>query len=178
MIFTAMFAQRPLQTFYPAISAKQGVSPALASLPLFLHMFIQGVSGYFVGRLRHLLYRVGPLVAIQGAAGGVFLLLWRFPSYALSVVGISALGVWAGFAYFCAVYYASNAGHRARNIGVNEFLVGLASFASLFICEWFMKRTGSVPVMYAVCGAALVISTVAQWGVASFVKARRRANST
>ena len=77
MIFTAMFAQRPLHTFHPAISAKQGVSPALASL---------------------------------------------------------------------------------------------------FVCEWFMKRAESVAAMYAVCGGALIISAMAQWGVASFGRARRAAN--
>ena len=60
---------------------------------------------------------------------------WRFPSYAVTAIGVSKMGLWAGFAYFCAVYYASNDGHRARNIGINEFLVGLGSFTGLFVCE-------------------------------------------
>jgi hypothetical protein len=125
-----------------------------------------------MGRLRHWLYRPGPLMAVQIAAAAGFLLLWRFPSYAVTAIGISVLGLWGGFAYYCAVYYASNDGRRARNIGINEFLVGLGSFASLFVCNWFINLTGSVPVMYAVCGGALLVSAAAQWGVLTWKKAR------
>ena len=125
----------------------------------------------------------GPAAALAvspRAAGGdparlpalALLLLWRFPDYTVTAVGISVLGLWAGFSYFCAVYYASNAGHRARNIGINEFLVGLGSFASLFLCEWFIHRTGSAAVMYAVCGSALLVSAAAQWAVLTWKTAR------
>jgi predicted MFS family arabinose efflux permease len=173
IIFTTMFVQRPILTFYPAVSAKQGIAPVLAGLPLFLHALVQAMSGLCMGRLRHWLYRPGPLVTIQVLAALGLLLLWQFPGYTVTAVGISALGLWAGFSYFCAVYYASNAGHRPRNIGINEFLVGLGSFASLFLCERFIHRTGSAQVMYAVCGCALLVSAAAQWGVL-----RRKKQST
>ena len=71
----------------------------------------------------------------------------------------------------------SNAGHRARNVGINEFLVGLGSFASLFVCEWFIPNIGSAAVMYAVCGVALLVSAAAQWGVLTWKKAEA-ANQT
>ena len=172
LIFTATFVQRPVLTFFPAICAQQGISPVLAGLPLFLHVLMQAVGGLCMYRLRHWLYRRRPLMAIQVLAALDLLLLWLFPSYAMTAVGVSILGIWTGFSFFCAVYYASNAGHRARNIGVNEFLVGFGSFAGLFICEWFIHRAGSVPVMYAVCGGALLVSAAAQWSVLTWQKAR------
>lgn len=175
IIFTTMFVQRPILTFYPAVSAKQGIAPVLAGLPLFLHAVVQAVSGLCMGRLRHWLYRPGPLMAVQVPAALGLLLLWQFPGYPVTAVGISTLGLWAGFSYFCAVYYASNAGHRARNIGINEFLVGLGSFASLFLCERFIHRTGSASVMYAVCGGALLLSAAAQWSVLTWKKLRASA---
>jgi predicted MFS family arabinose efflux permease len=174
IIFAAMFVQRPVLTFYPAISAEQGIAPVLAGLPLFLHALAQALSGLAMGRLRRWLYRPGPLMAVQLVAAAGFLLLWIFPGYRLSAAGISILGLWGGFSYFCAVYYASNDGRRARNIGINEFLVGLGSFASLFVCEWFMRRAGSDAVMYAVCGGALILSAAAQWGVLTWREECRR----
>jgi hypothetical protein len=158
-------------TFYPDVCAKNGILPVLAALPLFLHFVLQALGGLYTVRLRRLLYRRAPLIAIQLAAAAVLLALWRFPNYWVTVVGISVLGIWAGFAYFCAVYYSSNSGHRARNIGINEFLVGLGSFASLFVCEWFINLTGSDAATYAACGGALVISAAAQWGVLTWKKA-------
>jgi MFS family permease len=165
MIFTAMFVQRPIMTLFPAVSAGQGVRAALAGLPLFLHFFVQAVGGLFMGRLRRWLYRPGPLMAIQLGAVAAFLLLCLFPNYALVTVVIAALGMWAGFTYFCVVYYACNYGNRARNIGINEFLVGLGSLVSPFVCQAVMRRSGSMSAMWAVCAAALALSCAAQWMV-------------
>jgi hypothetical protein len=167
-IFTAMFVQRPLQTFYPALSARDGVMPLLAGLPLFLHMFVQGLTGLAMLRFRAWLYRRLPFVLLQTAAALVFLALWRIPAaYAATALGVALLGLWTGFAYFAAVYYAGNSGRRSRNIGVNEFLVGLGSFAGLFVSEWFMQRLGNDAVMYAVCAGTLLLSTALQWALAS-----------
>ena len=170
-VFTAMFVQRPLQTFYPAWMAQYGVAPVLVGFALFLHMLAQGVAGRLMAGARHWLYRRFPFLVLQTAAALVFLLMWRVPTYGVSLVGVTLLGLWAGYAYFCAVYYASNAGNRSRNIGINEFLVGLGSFGGLFVSEWFMRRFHSDAAMYAVCAGALLVSTALQWVVAS---ARRR----
>jgi hypothetical protein len=118
-------------------------------------------------RMRAWLYRRRPLVLVQVGAAVLLIALWRIRGYAAAAVLIPVLGMWSGFVYFCAVYYSSNSGHRSRNIGVNEFLVGLGSFAGLFVSEWFMKRCASDAMMYAVCAAALLVSAAAQCIVAS-----------
>lgn len=162
MIFTAMFVQRPLQTFFPALSGRAGVAAALVGIPLFVHMFLQAVGGGFMVRARRWLYRSDVLAAVQLLAAVLLAVLWLIPSYWVASVGIGLLGAWAGFMYFSAVFYASNAGNRSRNIGINECLVGLGSFAGLFVSEWFMTRFGDPNSMYAVCAVAIVISVAVQ----------------
>jgi len=167
MIFMAMFVQRPVHTFFPAISAKAGVSAFVTGLPLCLQMAVQGVVGLAMIRWRHLLYRRTPLGLIHGGAALLVLVMWWWPTLPVCFLGISLLGGYAGFVYFCCVYYASNSGRRSFNIGVNEFLVGLGSFAGLFISEWVMKRTGNDASMYLVIAVALLISLAAQLAIAS-----------
>ena len=175
IMLTCIGVQSPIRQFYPAISARQRISPEMAMLPLFLQTFIQAIVGYLMLRLRSLLYRFGPLLAVQLASAAVLFVVWQFPSYAVSAVGISVLGLWCGFGYFCPVYYAGNAGDRARNISINECLVGVGTIASLFVCEWFMSRPGASPaVMYAVCGAALLAACAAQWVVLMIGRRRAR----
>lgn len=161
VIFMAMFVQRPIFTFYPKTCGQEGTMAVLAALPLFLHMFIQGVSGLGMGWMRQWLYRPGPIVAIHAGAAAVLAVLWLWPARWVTAVGIPVLGLWGGFAYFCAVYYSSNAGHRSRNVGVNECLVGLGSVAGLFVCEWFIDRTKQFEIMYIVCAVALAAVAVA-----------------
>jgi len=157
MVFTVTFIQRPIQTFFPALSGRDGVPPILAGLPLFLHMALQALLGGLMGRAGRWLYHFPFLAAVQIAAALVLLGLWLFPAYAVAAPLIAALGLWTGFTFFCGVFYASNAGPRSRNIGVNECLVGLGSFAGLFVCESFMKP-GHEEVLYAVCAVSLVLS--------------------
>ncbi|MFO7534453.1 MAG: MFS transporter [Kiritimatiellia bacterium] len=170
MIFTAMFVQRPLQTFFPAQNGREGVAAALVGIPLFLHMFLQAVSGGLMLKMRRWLYRRDILAAIQLSVAAILAWLWRFPFFAVTATGIAVLGLWAGFMYFCAVFYASNAGNRSRNIGVNECLVGLGSFAGLFVSEWFMTRFNQDSAMYAVCAATVILSV----GVQMILAGRRR----
>lgn len=166
MIFMAMFIQRPIHSFFPAISAKAGVSAFVTGLPLFLQMALQAVVGLAMIRWRHLLYRRTPLGLVHGGAAVLVLVMWRWPALPVCFLGISLLGAYAGFVFFCCVYYASNSGRRSLNIGVNEFLVGLGSFAGLFISEWVMKRTGNDANMYLVLAVALLISLAAQLAIA------------
>lgn len=166
MIFTAMFVQRPIQTFYPALCAGHQIAPWLAGLPLFLHMFIQALAGAGMIPLRFLMYRKTPLVLIQGAAVIGLGLIGFNPAFGILAAGMGLLGIWAGFVYFSAVYYSGNSGQRSRNIGINECLVGLGSFAGLILSEYFMKRSGNPAAMYGVCAGALGISIVLQFAVA------------
>ena len=72
-----------------------------------------------------------------------------------------------GYAYFTAVYYSSNSGRRSFNIGVNECLVGMGSFAGLFAVEWGETLLGGESGMYAVCAMGLLLSLLIQVILAS-----------
>ena len=168
IIFTAMFIQRPVQNFFPANCARAGIPAAVAVLPLFVHMFVQGLAGWGAPAVRRWLYRRTPLWTTQVAAGAIFFAMWLHPAYWAVLAGMALLGVYAGFAYFSAVYYASNSGRRSFNIGVNECLVGLGSLAGLFASEWYMRRSGNDNGMFLVCAAALGLSALVQTGMATF----------
>lgn len=167
IIFSGMFIQRPIHNFFPTLCAREGISSFAAGVPLSLQMLVQGVVGLICIRYRDFLYRRTPLWLLHVAAAAVLVALWRWPGYAVGVAGIGVIGVYTGFAYFSAVYYASNSGRRSFNIGVNEFLVGVGSFAGLFVSEWWMTRTGNPAVMYLVCAVTLLLSTVLQMAVAT-----------
>jgi len=168
MIVTVTFVQRPLFTFFPAFGAKAGVSSFWTGLPLFLHMAVLALGGLALWKCRGWLYRRTPL-AVMHVAGILLLLgLWRCPQYGLAAVGLTLLGLYAAFAYFCAVYYSSNSGRRAFNIGVNEFLVGLGSLAGLAVVRWWLARPGAHETdMFLVCAVALGVSLLAQLAEAS-----------
>jgi hypothetical protein len=87
--------------------------------------------------------------------------------FLISVAAIIGLGLYTGFAYFAAVYYASNSGRRSLNIGVNECLVGMGSFAGLFAAQWGEVLLGQDGGMYAVCAIALLVSLLIQVALAS-----------
>ena len=167
MIFTVMFIQRPVTTFYPSLCARAGISAFMAGLPLFLHLGMQAGAGAAMFKGRALLYRRTPLVFFQLLAAAMFLIMWWWPSYLMTMVCLTISGVYAAFAYFCAVYYASNAGNRSFNTGINEFLVGLGSFAGIFVSEWGMKQSGRDETMYLVCSLALAVSIMLQCSLAS-----------
>jgi hypothetical protein len=168
IIFTAMFVQRPIQSLFPAVCARQGISPVLPGVILGLHMAVQGAWGWFIARFDTWRYRRTPLTVFHLAAAAAFALAWVWPIFLLQAALIVFVGLSMGFAYFAAVYYSSNSGRRSFNVGVNECLVGLGSFAGLFAAEWGMKRSGSDHAMYAVCAVALVLSLGLQLLAASW----------
>jgi hypothetical protein len=162
MIFTVTFVQRPLFTFLPPLFASQGIDSLWASLPLFMHMTVAALFGMAMVRYRGLLYRRTPFGFIQG--GGVLALfaMWWWPTYWVCFAMLCLLGVYAGFVYYCAVYYASNSGRRSFNIGVNEALVGSGSIAGILLGEGWVRHSGITIDMYWICGAGLAVSIVAQ----------------
>ena len=163
-----MFVQRPVLTYFPSLSAQTGISALLVGIPLALHMTLQGLVGYGLCPLRNLLYRKTSFFVFQGGAGLLFLLIWIRPSLVNCFIGISLLGIYTAFAYYAAVFYSSNSGRRSFNIGVNECLVGLGSFAGLFAVERWIKFSGDVHAMYLVGGLALLISVGLQLGIAAW----------
>jgi hypothetical protein len=134
---------------------------------LSLHMLVQGVWGYLVAAFSAWRYRRTPL-AVLHLAGAVLLgLAWLKPVFPVVAAAIIALGLYMGYAYSTAVYYSSNSGRRSFNIGVNECLVGMGSFAGLFAAEWGEMLMGRDGGMYAVCAIGLLVSLLIQVILAS-----------
>ncbi|OGV50762.1 MAG: hypothetical protein A2X49_12145 [Lentisphaerae bacterium GWF2_52_8] len=163
MIFVIVFVQRPVFTFLPRDFGSRGVDSLLASLPLFGHMAGQALFSWLMWRFRDHLYRKTPFLLIQGLAAAGFLVIWKFPSYPVCLAGLSLLGIYAGFAYFCAVYYSSNSGRRAFNVGVNESLVGLGSIAGILAGYFWMRTNAEISDLYLMCGLGLLVSAVFQF---------------
>lgn len=170
-IFFGMFVQRPLYNFFPVISARAGIEPWQTSVPLFLHLLFQGLMGVAMIAGRGALYRRAPLWLAHAAAALVFLGVWWRPTFAVCCTGIVLLGLYTGFAYFTSVFYASNAGRRSFNIGVNECLVGVGSFGGLFVADGAMKATGHDATLYLVGGLTALVAALVLPAVASL---RRR----
>lgn len=174
MIFTATFIQRPIFTFLPPIFARDNISSLMASMPLFAHMAMQALAGLAMWRFRDMMYRRTPFWVIQVMGAAAFFGIWLWPSYGVCLIVLPVLGIYAGFAYFCAVYYASNSGRRSFNIGVNEALVGLGSIAGILVGNWWMWFSGSDAGMYLVCGVGLVVSILLQLYTATFINPKSR----
>lgn len=94
-------------------------------------------------------------------------LAWLKPVFPVVAAVIVVLGLYMGYAYFAAVYYSSNSGRRSFNIGVNECLVGMGSFAGLFAAQWGETLIGKDGGMYAMCAIGLLASLLIQVILAS-----------
>ena len=162
MIFTVTCVQRPLFTFLPPMFAAEGVNSLWASLPLFMHMAVSAFFGLAMFRFRDFLYRRTPSVIIQCGGVGALCAMWIWPTYWVCFSMLCLLGIYAGFVYYCAVYYSSNSGRRCFNIGVNEALVGFGSIAGIVLVDGWMRHGGSAIAMYPICGAGLAVSISAQ----------------
>jgi len=162
LIFTAMFVQRPVLSLWPAACARTSILPFLPGLVLSLHMIVQGVWGYLVAAFATWRYRRTPLVILQLASAVLLCFAWLKPAFPVAAAVIITLGLYMGYAYFAAVYYASNSGRRSFNIGVNECLVGMGSFAGMFAVEWGERWFGKDGGMYAVYAVGLSASLLIQ----------------
>lgn len=167
LIFTAMFVQRPMQSLWPAMCARSAILPFLPGVVLALHMLLQGIWGYRVADFAAWRYRRTPLVVLHLAGVILLGLVWLKPIFPVAAAVIVVLGLYMGYAYFAAVYYASNSGRRSFNIGVNECLVGMGSFAGLFAAEWGETLVGNEGGMYAICAVGLLVSLLIQVALAS-----------
>lgn len=163
IIFTAMFVQKPLASFFPSICAAAGINSFTASLPLFLIFAVQALAGMAMVKWRNALYHRTPFVIMHFLAALLFFAVWKRPTLSVCFPVFTLLGVYFGFAYFCSVYYSSNSGNRVFNVGINEFLVGTACLLGLFVSEWWMRHTADIAGMYAVCSVMLALSAVVQF---------------
>jgi hypothetical protein len=167
LIFTAVFVLRPLQSLWPAECARAGIQPFLPGLILALHMLLQGICGHRLAAFAAWRYRRTPLVVVHLATAALFGLGWLNPVFAVTAVVIVGLSAYTGYAFFAAVYYASNSGRRSFNIGVNECLVGMGAFLGMFAAEWSERLIGKNGGMYAMCAGCLLLSLLVQVVVAS-----------
>jgi hypothetical protein len=133
-----------------------------ASLPFFMHMAVSAFFGLVMFRFRDFLYRRTPFFIIQGGGVAALCAMWIWPSYWVCFSMLCLLGIYAGFVYYCAVYYASNSGRRSFNTGVNEALVGFGSIAGIVLGDAWMRHSGAPTDMYLVCAAGLATSITAQ----------------
>ena len=177
MIFTAMFVLKPVHNFFPAICAAKGISARLASLPLFLQMTAQALTALFMAKWRHVFFRRTPLLLAHVCAAAIFSVMWLWPRLPVLFAGISLIGVYTGFIFFCSVYYASTFGRHGFNIGVNECLIGLGAIVGMFAAERTMNLINNEAGMYLVSAAALLASLSLQMAIVNrfFKKTLRRA---
>jgi hypothetical protein len=126
-------------------------------------MIVQAGVGFGMKWLRAILYHRTALWLAQ--AGGVVALAlpWAFPGYPVFLVAFPLVGVYLGFVFFCAVYYASNDfAHRSRNVGINECLVGAGSLLGIFTSETWMTWGADQSLIYPACAGALAVLTAVQ----------------
>ena len=177
IIFATAVMQRPLQSLFPAACGRIGISSTWAGSVLFLHMLIQGIWGHRMVHFERWQYRRLPLIIAHLAASLVLGWMAWWNTFAVTALGIIVLGFFTGFAFFSAVFYSSNSGHRSWNIGVNECLVGLGCLVGLFVSERWIAYVDNDAAMYVAGAIALLGSLVLQLGLTS-VPRRRAATDT
>lgn len=135
LIFAANFVQRPLTTFIPKFSAQDGNPSWTAGVLLAAALFTQAAVGFAMQRRTRWLYRRKPLVILQIGLVIVLGLLWMTQAFFASLILMIFLGALHGFTYFASVYIASNSVRSARNIGLNEMMVGVGNVAGMILCD-------------------------------------------
>ena len=93
---------------------------------------------------------------------------WLKPVFPVSATAIIVLGLYTwGMPTSPPCITPVTPGRRSFNIGVNECLVGMGSFAGLFEVQWGEMLLGKDGGMYAVCAVALLVSLLIQVSVQS-----------
>ena len=175
LCFSANFSQRPLMTFLPKFFAQMHRPSAMAGFLFFILLIGQALFGYFSGRLRHALYRRGPLAIAHLLNIGLLGALWMTSNYWISVVVMAALGSVYGFIYFAAVYYVSNDLRSSRNVGINEAMVGAGNILGLLLSQFFMNRFSDPQAVYPVLMATLAALAILQLGWLSWGNVAKQA---
>ena len=129
------FVQRPLATFLPKFSAQDGHAAWMAGALLCALVCAQVAGGYCGYRRADWLYKARPLVVLQIGIVAALAVLWMSRNYALSLMAMLVLGVLHGWAFFCAVFYCSHSLRSARNVGINEMMVGIGNIGGMILCN-------------------------------------------
>ena len=148
LCLAANFVQRPLATFLPKFSAQEGHAAWMAGALLCSLMWAQVAGGYLGYRRANWLYRARPLIVLQIGIAAALAVLWMSRSYVLSLMAMGALGVLHGFAFFCAVFYCSHSLQSARNVGINEMMVGIGNIGGMVLCNLAIAQMGNERAFY------------------------------
>ena len=121
-----------MRMLLPYQAAKSGFSPDLGTMALAAMFTVQAVAALSLIRSRRWMFRPGPAVcgALTGAAGLIAIALGRHPFW--FYFGAVLYGLHSAQFYFYFVCYALATPRRsARNVAINETVVGAASMLSI-----------------------------------------------
>jgi MFS family permease len=162
LCLTANFVQRPLTTFIPKFYAEAGQPAWMAGALLSVLMF--GTAGFALVCRNHpqWLYRRKPLVIMQTLLIVGLGCLWAFPGFGSALLAMTSMGMLFGFLFFSTVYYVSNSARSARNVGVNEAMVGAGNIAGMLCSEWAIRTFAYRLAFYPVLMLFLMLVLIAQ----------------
>ena len=142
LLLTANFVQRPLTTFLPKFSAQAENPSWMAGVLLATMLFAQAITGYAMSRKTHWLYRLKPMFLVQIGVIALLGFLWFAQNFFVTILLMMCLGALHGFVYFASVYMASNSAQSARNIGINEMMVGIGNIGGMFFSAGAIRVAG------------------------------------
>lgn len=157
LLLTANFVQRPLTTFIPKFSAQAENPSWMAGVLLATMLLAQAFSGYAMSRKTHWLYRLKPMLLVQVGIIALLGFLWITPGFVVSLLLMACLGLLHGFVYFASVYMASNSAQSARNIGINEMMVGIGNIGGMFFSDGAIRISGFERAFFP---AAMILATL------------------
>ena len=158
LCLAANFVQRPLVTFVTKFSAQNHHDAWVAGTLLCALLWAQ-IAGAWLGYSRpQWLRRAQPVALLQiGIALALGGLWWASGSYVLSLCFMAMLGVLHGLAFFFAVFYCSDSVRSARNVGVNEMMVGVGNISGMIVCNMAIRWTSDFAFYPATIAFSLLI---------------------
>lgn len=107
---------------------------AMAGMVVFVFSIFQAIAGYAVSFLKVFRYRIFShhFMKMAGIVSLIIPVIFQKTSGIFIFAGF--LGIYAGHAFYSAVFYAINDEEMSGfNVGINEFLVGIASVCGPFL---------------------------------------------
>lgn len=141
---------------YPKLLIERGFGERDFGVFLGIVYFFQTVSFYVLRRWNGWHFRLGPLLAAQGATLAAVLLLGWMPSRGLIWSMAPWIGLGLGLSYSSSIYYSlfrqSGAG---KNTGIHEALLGTGTFLLPLAGGMAAQWSGSLITPYPLCAAFL-----------------------
>lgn len=153
-----------LRCMIPYRSTQLGFSDAAAGTTMAVISYTQVVMGLLLLRAKKLMYAPVPTL-LFGALGFSALLAWGFgSSVSLFLASGVIFGIYSGFFYFMFVYHALiSKEHSARNVAVNEIIVGTTGTFAPFLGGLLSSPETSgaaFPVAAVLCITSVILTAV------------------